>query len=205
MKEYLKDNKKVLIFTIIANFIIITLLLINLISLFKNLFNTPSSLIEDEFKVKSQNLGCQLIDKTKDNTYDGVTTYLISDENSCPYKMSYITFNNDNIKNFYFEQLTKDVLNNGGVITGDVNILLNGFHEYLTTGEYYKFVVLNNDNNLYYVSTEQANKKLINKEFKKYLYNVNFKSFKYIPYILSIYGLILLISLWGILKKAYNK
>ena len=164
MKSYLKENIKVFIPIVVINLILLIWFLAIFISLFMSSFkNIPEVLKEDEFKLKANNLGCLLINKDQNNTYKGLDTFLVSNEETCPHKMVYISLDNESNRTYYFSELLDGVLGANSI----PDMSSRRFYQNISVGKTYDTVVLNN-NNLFYISTPKANKNLVKKEFGNY-------------------------------------
>lgn len=201
MKSYLKENIKVFIPVVVINLILLIWFLAIFISLFMSSFkNIPEVLKEDEFKIKANNLGCLLINKDQNNTYKGLNTFLVSNEETCPHKMVYISLDNESSRTYYFSELLDEVLGTNSI----PDMASRRFYQNISIGKTYDTVVLNN-NNLFYISTPKANKNLVKKEFENYTLQIKNTKLNLIPYIFIIYFIILIISLWGIFRKIYHK
>jgi len=87
------------------------------------------------------------------NNDPGIDYYYITDDNTCPYVVSYTVFNNNNYRDTFYNNLVYDVVNNNfnKLKTSSININFkdNYYIERSTDGIYYKTAVLNKNSVLY--------------------------------------------------------
>lgn len=165
----------------------------------------PKVMSMDDFTSYMDSKGCILTDLQAERKYDGVDSFLITNVESCPYLVSYTIFNDNYVRDDYFEQMKDDVLNNNANVGFTERTQINvfsKFYEYLTRGDYYKVVTLN-DNSVLYASSDVSHMDDINELLDNFGYN-------YVPkmgFILIICIFVILIyvfyavCLWGTFKK----
>ena len=145
-----KKSKFWLIFINVINGWLLLLIIINFVSLFNK--KLPEEITESEFANYMENKGCNLIDVQDKENYLGVDAYLVTDENSCPYLISYTRFFPEYSFDDFFDVLEEDVVNGNSNVYEKKYLkknLLYKYYEYSTSGDYYKIVTLNKNSILY--------------------------------------------------------
>ncbi len=134
--NYLKVS---MIFTIICNVSIVLCFIIGFLIFFK--YDSPNIIEKKDLISYINNKGCSVIDIQEKENYSGFETYLITDQNSCPYLISYTVFSDENKLNEFFIKGKNDVLVGNNNVKGRTTISINLFskyYEYSTNGDYYK-------------------------------------------------------------------
>ncbi len=205
-KEDVKFKNSIfgLFITIMGNFLVILCLLIGFILLFK--FDYPEIISEEYFEKYMKNKGCNVVKMKHLESYIGANRYLITDEDACPYLISYVIINDKDKKNEFFNQVLNEVRQNTNV-TGGSNISIKSkYYEYSTNGDFYKIVVLNKNSILYATSSKEDRMNTI-EIFKDlgYKYKLNWFGFKilWIAFLINLF--LYVISMWRIEKKIRNK
>lgn len=156
-----------------------------------------------------ENKGCNLIDVQNKENYLGVDTYLVTDENSCPYLISYTRFLPEYSFDDFFDVLEEDVVNGNSNVYEKKYLkknLLYKYYEYSTSGDYYKIVTLNK-NSILYASADIKYKNEVIDIFEdfNYINDIKNNEISYIFYAVFLVIIINIISLWKIEKKLRNK
>lgn len=205
----MKDNKSKfwLIFINVINGWLLLLIIINFVSLFNK--KLPEEITESEFANYMENKGCNLIDVQNKENYLGVDTYLVTDENSCPYLISYTRFLPEYSFDDFFDVLEEDVVNGNSNVYEKKYLkknLLYKYYEYSTSGDYYKIVTLNK-NSILYASADIKYKNEVIDIFEdfNYINDIKNNEISYIFYAVFLVIIINIISLWKIEKKLRNK
>ncbi len=203
-----KNSKFGLIFTIVSNCAIVLCFVIGFFLLFFN-FDAPNKIDKNNFIQYMEAKGCKVNDMLLQRDYIGMDDYLITDEETCPYLISYATFNDKDVLNKFFEDGKNDVLKNNPNAKGSTSISIDTFtsqfYEYNTYGDYYKAIVYNNDSVLYASGNKEYSDEIINifEDFN-YTYKLNFQSINILSYSIIIFFIIAIVSMWGTLKKTRN-
>ena len=135
-------NKKLNFWFIFINVLNVSLLIFIIIS-FILFFNTemPEEINENEFIGYMKNKGCNLIDVQEEKKYLGVETYLVTDEKTCPYLVSYTKLFSEYSYDDFFDTLYDDVVNRNNNVN-EKNIikmdLFYKYYEYSTSGDFIK-------------------------------------------------------------------
>lgn len=203
-----KISKFGILFTILCNGTIVSCLIIGLIMIFQ--LKQPDKLDPNTFIHYIEEKGCSIIDIQEKEKYSGVETYLVTDQASCPYLISYTIFNDKDRLDTFFMSGRHDVLYENNHIKRKNSIEINLFfeyYEYSTSGDYYKTIVYN-DNTILYASANQEYEAEIMHIFQDFNYNyeVNFDLLLRICYPLCIiYLMNQVVSMWKIEKKIRKK
>ena len=202
-----KDSKFGIVFAIIFNLLIIIGLVILFITIKSDY--SPRVIKTNVFTKYMNNKGCELTDLQKEKKYEGVNSFLVTNEESCPYLISYTVFSDKNVRNDFFKQVSSDVLNgNKNVyITNRFRInMLTEYYEYWTSGDEFKIVTLNN-NSVLYASANNKYKNDIMRIFKDlgYTQKPNLTIIILISSLALTITAFYIICLWGIFKKTRNK
>lgn len=202
--NYLKVS---MIFTIICNVSIVLCFIIGFLIFFK--YDSPNIIEKKDLISYINNKGCSVIDIQEKENYSGFETYLITDQNSCPYLISYTVFSDENKLNEFFIKGKNDVLVGNNNVKGRTTISINLFskyYEYSTNGDYYKKIVYK-DNSVLYASTSKDYREEINNIFNElnYKYNFNLNGMNIVWFSIFIFIIIILVSMWGIENKIRNK
>lgn len=202
-----KKSKFWLIFINVINGCLLLLIIINFVSLFNK--KLPEEITESEFANYMENKGCNLIDVQNKENYLGVDTYLVTDENSCPYLISYTRFLPEYSFDDFFDVLEEDVVNGNSNVYEKKYLkknLLYKYYEYSTSGDYYKIVTLNK-NSILYASADIKYKNEVIDIFEdfNYINDIKNNEISYIFYAVFLVIIINIISLWKIEKKIRNK
>ncbi len=194
-----KQSKKVVIMSIIT---VISLVLIFIIGLI--LFINPKSIKNPSYEELStivSNNSCKMNKYTDETTNKYTKWFFISDKNDCPYLISYIKFKNSKFGNDYYNELESDVFNNNN-INGKTTISLGNYKQVSTSGDYYKFAVLNNDTILY-ISADNTYRESIVKLVEKLGYNYE-PNWNILGIMFLLYLIIIPLSIIIIIKE-YKK
>lgn len=196
-----------LIFTIICNGAIVLLFIIGFVMMFS--VKLPDKIDKNYFTKYMEEKGCSITNLKEEKEYSGMTDYLITDKETCPYLISYATFNDKDVLWEFFSKGQKDVMQNNTNVTGKTSVsinLLSEYYEYNTSGDYYKAIVYN-DNSVLYASADKQYREDVRNIFKDlhYQYEINFKGMQIAWYSLYVLLLICIVSMWGTLKKTRNK
>lgn len=196
-----------LLFTIICNGAIVLLFIIGFVMMFS--VKLPDKIDKNYFTKYMEEKGCSITNLKEEKEYSGMTDYLITDKETCPYLISYTTFKNKDVLWDFFSKGQKDVMQNNTNVTGKTGISINLFseyYEYNTSGDYYKAIVYN-DNSVLYASADKQYREDVRNIFKDlhYQYEINFKGMQIAWYSLYVFLLICIVSMWGTLKKTRNK
>lgn len=203
-------NKKLNFWFIFINVLNVSLLIFIIIS-FILFFNTemPEEINENEFIGYMKNKGCNLIDVQEEKKYLGVETYLVTDEKTCPYLVSYTKLFSEYSYDDFFDTLYDDVVNRNNNVN-EKNIikmdLFYKYYEYSTSGDFYKALTLNK-NSILYASADIKYKNEVIGIFKDFNYfnAVTNNDISYVFYAVFLVVIIDVISLWKIEKKIRNK
>lgn len=198
-----KNSKFSIIFTIICASATILLFIVGFVTMFS--FKTPNKLDKNYFIKYMEEKGCYVINLQEERKRSGINDYLITDEKTCPYLISYTTFNNMKKLQDFFSKGIKDVFQNNKNVTGKTSISILGYHEYDTSGDHYK-VIVHNNNLVLYGAADKQYRNDVKKIFKDlhYKYEINFEGTKFMWYSLFIVIFICLVSIWGTEKKIRN-
>lgn len=199
-------NKKLNFWFIFINVLNVSLLIFIIIS-FILFFNTemPEEINENEFIGYMKNKGCNLIDVQEEKKYLGVETYLVTDEKTCPYLVSYTKLFSEYSYDDFFDTLYDDVVNRNNNVN-EKNIikmdLFYKYYEYSTSGDFYKALTLNK-NSILYASADIKYKNEVIGIFKDFNYfnAVTNNDISYVFYAVFLVVIIDVISLWKIEKK----
>lgn len=196
-----------LLFTIICNGAIVLLFIIGFVMMFS--VKLPDKIDKNYFTKYMEEKGCSITNLKEEKEYSGMTDYLITDKETCPYLISYTTFKDKDVLWDFFSKGQKDVMQNNTNVTGKTSISINLFseyYEYNTSGDYYKAIVYN-DNSVLYASADKQYREDVRNIFKDlhYQYEINFKGMQIAWYSLYVLLLICIVSMWGTLKKTRNK
>lgn len=202
-----KNSKFWLIFINICNVSLLLSIVISFVSMFNK--KLPEEITKNEFINYMENKGCNLIDVQDKEFYLGVDTYLVTDENSCPYLVSYTKFLPEYSFDEFFNSIEEDVVNGNSNVYEKKYLKTNLFYryyEYSTSGDYYKAVTLNK-NSILYASSDIKYKNEVIDIFKdlKYKNDIKNNEISYIFYAIFLIIIINIISLWKIEKKIRNK
>lgn len=202
-----KISKFGLIFTILCNGAIVLLFIIG----FAMMFNVklPDKIDKNYFTKYMEEKGCPVINLQEEKEYNGMIDYLITEKETCPYLISYATFNDKEVLRDFFSRGKNDVMQNNANVTGRTSVSINLFseyYEYNTSGDYYKAIVYN-DNSVLYASADKQYREDVRNIFKDlhYQYEINFKGMQITWYSLYVLLFICIVSMWGTLKKTRNK
>ena len=204
-----KNSKFGLIFTIVCNAAIVLCFAIGFFLLFFKI-DLPDKLDKNTFINYMEAKGCKINDVLAEEDYSGIDDYLMTDKESCPYLVSYATFNDKKVLGQFFTQGRNDVLQNNPNTKGRTSVSVNVFslqyYEYTTFGDYYKAIVYN-DNSVLYASADREYREEVINVFKdfNYKYEINFKGMQIVCYSFFILLFICIVSMWGTLKKTRNK
>ena len=203
-------NKKLNFGFIFINVLNVSLLIFIIIS-FILFFNTemPEEINENEFIGYMKNKGCNLIDVQEEKKYLGVETYLVTDEKTCPYLVSYTKFLSGYSYNEFFDSLYDDVVNRNSNVNEKNTIKMDLFYkyyEYSTSGDFYKSLILNKNSILYASSDIKYKNEVIDifKDFNYFNNDIN-NDISYVFYAVFLVVIIDVISLWKIEKKIRNR
>ena len=202
-----KNSLFSLIFTIINNCAIALLFIIGFVMMFSA--KLPDKIDKNYFTKYMEEKGCHVTNLQEKREYPGMTDYLITNKETCPYLISYSTFNNRDVLLNFFSKWKKDVIYNNTNVTGKNSVSINLFfeyYEYNTSGDYYKAIVYN-DNSVLYASADKQYREDVRNIFKdlNYQYEISFKGMKIVGYSLYVLLFISIISMWGTLRKTRNK
>lgn len=196
-----------LIFTILCNGAIVLLFIIGFVMMFS--VKLPDKIDKNYFTKYMEEKGCPVINLQEEKEYNGMTDYLITEKETCPYLISYVTFNDKEVLRDFFSRGKNDVMQNNTNVTGKTSVSINMFseyYEYNTSGDYYKAIVYN-DNSVLYASADKQYREDVRSIFKDlhYQYEINFKGMQITWYSLYVLLFICIVSMWGTLKKTRNK
>lgn len=202
-----KKSKFWLIFINVCNVSLLIFIIINFVLIFNK--KLPEEITKNEFVNYMENKECNLIDVQDEENYLEVDTYLVTDENSCPYLVSYTKFFPEYSFDDFFDTIKDDVVNENSNVYEEKYLkvnLFNKYYEYSTSGDYYKTVTLN-QNSILYASANIKYKNEIIDIFKdlNYINDIESNEFSYIVCAVFLVIIINIISLWKIEKKIRNK
>ena len=112
----------------------------------------PDKIDKNYFTKYMEEKGCPVINLQEEKEYNGMTDYLITEKETCPYA----TFNDKEVLRDFFSRGKNDVMQNNTNVTGKTSVSINMFseyYEYNTSGDYYKAIVYN-DNSVLYASAD---------------------------------------------------
>ena len=205
MEKYGEKNVFYLIITILCNIVILSCIVVGVISIIS--INKTDTINGDYFINYMKNNNC-LVDNKLDSENDfGIDEYLITNNNSCPYVIGYITFNDKKVLNDFFSIGVKDVSQNNINITSRKNISINLFikyYMYATSGDYYNVIVYKNNSILYASASREYKNDIIN-IFKDLKYEYDFDIVNVVKYFVLAIMIIIIISIYGLEKKIRNK
>ena len=138
-----KNSLFSLIFTIINNCAIALLFIIGFVMMFSA--KLPDKIDKNYFIKYMEEKGCHVTNLQEKREYPGMTDYLITDKETCPYLISYSTFNNRDVLLDFFSKWKKDVIYNNTNVTGKNSVSINLFfeyYEYNTSGDYYNIMII---------------------------------------------------------------
>ena len=196
-----------LIFTIVCNGAIVLLFIMGVDTMFN--VKLPDKIDKNYFTNYMEEKGCPVINIQEEKNYTGISDYLVTDKESCPYLISYTTFNDEDVLWDFFSKGQRDVMQNNTNVTGKTSVSINLFseyYEYNTSGDYYKAIVYN-DNSVLYASADKQYRDDVRNIFKDlhYQYEINFKEMGIAWYSLYVVLFICIVSMWGTLKKTRSK
>ena len=162
---------------------------------------------KNEFIQTLNNYKCNIIDMSDNN--EKVDVYYMT-EDSCPYNISYIVFNDNDYRNELYSKFVNETNSNSN-ITGNsntrINIMNKFYYERTTHGDYYKSVKLNK-NTILYVSTIKENRDIVIEIEKElgYYYEPNWDNLKLLifPFITALIISIIIIII-TFKEGKYNK
>jgi len=160
----------------------------------------------NQFRSKVEELGCSVTNYQDVNYVDKIDYYYITENDNCPYLISYIKFNDDVEKKKFFDGLVDDVINNNGNRKYKSSIELIKYHDYVTMGDSYKSATMNDDIILYISTSSEYKDEIV--KFKKdlgYEYTFNEIPFRTIRLSLFISILMILVSWWRLNIKMGRK
>ena len=204
------NTKKSLIIATVMISIVTILLIIFEINNFYLLFFKVNSKIASttEFSEIVEDTGCNIIDVKNDYETKGVSEYLMTDQNNCPYLISYTSFNAKEEQLNFFQKLAKDVKENNEIVTGNTSVNFPNYIEYDTSGNFYKSVT-SKKNVVIYASVKRKYRDQTRNLLKKMncKYEPNWQYGKKILYtspliIIDIIFIVFLIIKWD---RAYTK
>lgn len=203
----IKNSKFGLFFTVVCNGAIVLLFIIGFAMMFS--VKLPDKIDKNYFTKYMEEKGCPITNLQEEKKYPGITDYLITDKETCPYLISYTAFNDKDVLRNFFSKGQKDVMQNNTNVTGKTSVSINLFseyYEYNTSGDYYKAIVYN-DNSVLYASADKQYREDVRNIFKDlhYQYEINFKGMQIAWYSLYVLLFICIVSMWGTLKKTRNK
>ena len=197
-------SKKVMVFIIIINIII----LIGLIYSYHLLFHPklPNVISQETLKKYIENNKCKLSDLNANKDIEGVDFYLTTKGSDCPYLIEYLNFNKPEVELEYYFNYEDEVKKNKDIDKRVSVSIKPNYKEFSIEGKSYKIVTLNNNSILYASAPKKYSQKIID-IFTKFQY-------RYVPNkkgrivsliaIYVIYGLIFG-SYCGLKKKIDNK
>ena len=199
-------KKKILILTIIFNFVWILCFIVGFITIKEAI---TRKIDKNVFVKHMQEKGCSVINLKDHKEYSGIGDYLITDKETCPYSISYTTFNNKKASKDFFSDQKKDVLKNNPNTrirkSVSVNIFSIQYYEYTTSGDYYKSVVYSNNSVLYASANKQYSDDIIDiYNDLNYSYDITNDGNKLMFFSAFIILLIIIVSMWGIEEKIRN-
>ena len=202
-----KKSKFWFIFINVLNISSLIIIVISFILFFNQ--KMPEEINENEFISYMENKGCNLIDVQEEKKYLGVETYLVTDEKTCPYLVSYTKFLSGYSYNDFFNTLYDDVVNRNRNVNEKNTIKMDLFYkyyEYSTSGDFYKSLTLNKNSILYASSDIKYKNEVIDifKDFNYFNNDIN-NNVSYVFYAVFLVVIIDVISLWKIEKKIRNK
>lgn len=145
-------------FTICFNIILIIFIVVS--GIFLNSY-FPKTMTANEFTNYMEKQGCNLVSMQDEKKYEGSDLFLVSDMGTCPYLISYTIFNDKEVRDDFFKQMSNDVLKNNPNVKSTEKIkndLLLKYYKYSTSGDYYKTVAMNN-NSILYIAGNKAHEK----------------------------------------------
>lgn len=202
-----KKSKFWFIFINVLNISSLIIIVISFILFFNQ--KMPEEINENEFISYMENKGCNLIDVQEEKNYLGVETYLVTDEKTCPYLVSYTKFLSGYSYDYFFNTLYDDVVNRNSNVNEKNTIKMDLFYkyyEYSTSGDFYKSLTLNKNTILYASSDIKYKNEVIDifKDFNYFNNDIN-NNVSYVFYVVFLVIIIDVISLWKIEKKIRNK
>ena len=202
-----KKSKFWFIFINVLNISSLIIIVISFILFFNQ--KMPEEINENEFISYMENKGCNLIDVQEEKKYLGVETYLVTDEKTCPYLVSYTKFFLGYSYDDFFNTLYDDVVNRNRNVNEKNTIKMDLFYkyyEYSTSGDFYKSLTLNKNSILYASSDIKYKNEVIDifKDFNYFNNDIN-NNVSYVFYAVFLVVIIDVISLWKIEKKIRNK
>lgn len=202
-----KKSKFWFIFINVLNISSLIIIVISFILFFNQ--KMPEEINENKFISYMENKGCNLIDVQEEKNYLGVETYLVTDEKTCPYLVSYTKFLSGYSYDYFFNTLYDDVVNRNSNVNEKNTIKMDLFYkyyEYSTSGDFYKSLTLNKNTILYASSDIKYKNEVIDifKDFNYFNNDIN-NNVSYVFYVVFLVIIIDVISLWKIEKKIRNK
>ena len=212
----IKAKKSLIITTIIGSILTLLLVIFEISNFYLLFFKINFNIVTStEFSKIMEEAGCKIVDAKSQHETKGIDTYLVTDENNCPYLISYTSFNDKNEQIDFFNSLAKDVNDNNENVTGNTSVNFPDYVEYDTSGKFYKSVTVQK-NVIIYASVDkeyrEPTRKLLEKMDCKYV--PNWKYAKRILYsspliVLDIIFIVYMIIKWDRVytmnKKGKNK
>lgn len=199
------NSKFGIVFMVVCNILIAAIIIFSCVLTIN--YDYPNVITKSEFIDKMENAGCSLIDmKYK---YSSVDFYLMTDENTCPYLLSYAVFNDNEKMYEFYSKVFFDISNNNTNVTGKTNVNINSkYYEYSTSGDYYKIGVVNGNSILYATVVKEYREDIINlfDEFD-YKYDIELMDcviFAMSILLVSIAFVVFFVSMYKIEKKIRN-
>ena len=188
-------------------FVIITLFTMMFVSMFHyfNTYETEPASVKD-FIQSAEKLDCEIIDVLDMYPNHDVEFYYVTNQETCPYLMSYTKFKNEELMYNFYSNLLKDTKNIEGQFRSESNVNILHYMENTTIGKEYKAAALSKKTVLY-INTEKVNKDTAN-EIKESL-GFHFEmDWTFVYFGVASFGLeilLMIISLWKIFKKIGRK
>ena len=182
--------------------LILTIVFVLVDSFFSDSIEKKNDLEASEFIQYMENRGCKVVDMLEINPDTNFSFYYITDDESCPYRSSYMGIKEDSFL-IYDEFLDRVSENTHVTYTSRVNSM--DYYESSTSGDEYRIAILSG-NHLFYLEADREYKSdaVMIKQELGYTYEPNFESLSY-AYSSILIILILLFASWWKLNIKFGR
>ena len=196
-------NKKVIIWTIVLNVMFILLFGLSLYNFTS--FDYSETISKEQFTNTMSEVGCSTIDVTEE--YEKTDFYLITDADTCPYLINYVSFSNVDDLNNFSKDLYTYVINENNNVTGNTNInIMDEFIELSTYGDKFNIMTINQNTILFTTVDSKYYDEIIDIYSKlNYHYVPNYNGYIFIVCLFIIFSIFTLVCFYKIKKKIDNK
>jgi len=206
IKSTIGLKAKIFIFSCLGLSFLILLLSIVLVFFYSfslDSIEKNSDLNSSEFISYMEAKGCRIIDMMEVDANDDLSYYYITDDNTCPYRASYIEIK-ENKFSIYDKFINRVYDNPNAVFSNRVNA--SDYYEYSTSGSEYRIAILS-DNHLFYLETDKEYKSdaLLIKQELGYNYEPNFEHLSYVYCSILLIFVLVFTSWWKLNLKFGRK